>query len=170
MQFCVLAVRRPVYAHHGWQLHTTQHAVAFNTNSCSCAATKHPHVCLAPTGFFTCAGYGIGHMPSAYLGMKYGIRVWLAIITMSWGVVAMFGTMVSSANGLYWQRAALGLTGVLECFWQLWFCVTQCGRVEAMQGGGALVARARHTRLIAHETQSWCQACPGSLRQTAVCC
>lgn len=72
---------------------------------------------LPPTpGNTPCAGYGLGHMPSAYLGMKCGVRIWLAMISMSWGLVAMCGSLVKSASGLYWQRAVLGLTGMYHVY------------------------------------------------------
>lgn len=59
----------------------------------------------------SCPGYGLGHIPSAYLGMRLGMRIWYAATVISWGVVAMFAAMVKDAKGLYWQRAVLGLAG-----------------------------------------------------------
>lgn len=80
-----------------------------------CAASMSGHaLSLAPACCFVRAlhtGYGIGHIPPAYLGMKLGTQLWLGVCTISWGCVAMFAAMVQSAQGLYWQRAALGLAG-----------------------------------------------------------
>lgn len=73
----------------------------------------HTSLPPAPAALFVrCTGYGVGHIPSAYLGMKLGMRLWLGVCTISWGCVAMFAAMVHTAQGLYWQRAALGLAGV----------------------------------------------------------
>lgn len=77
-------------------------------------ATNTGHVTVLPSSNDVCAtttGYGIGHIPSTYLGMKFGIHRWFAFITTAWGVVAMFAAMVHNAPGLYWQRAVLGLAG-----------------------------------------------------------
>jgi hypothetical protein len=45
------------------------------------------------------------------MGLKYGSRIWYGVICIAWGIVAIFAAMVRDATGLYWQRAALGLTG-----------------------------------------------------------
>lgn len=57
----------------------------------------------------------MGHIPSAYMGMKFGMRGWLAFITTAWGVVSICGALVHNSLGLYLQRVALGLTGAVGC-------------------------------------------------------
>ena len=54
-------------------------------------------------------GYIILEIPSNLALHKFGARIWLARIMISWGIVATLFTWVSSATGLYWLRFLLGV-------------------------------------------------------------
>ncbi len=54
-------------------------------------------------------GYIVLEIPSNLALHKYGARRWLARIMVTWGVVAMLFTWVSSVNGLYALRFLLGV-------------------------------------------------------------
>lgn len=54
-------------------------------------------------------GYIILEVPGNLALHKFGARVWLARIMVTWGTVALLFTWVSSANGLYILRFLLGV-------------------------------------------------------------
>lgn len=54
-------------------------------------------------------GYILLEVPSNLALHKYGARRWLARIMVTWGIVALLFTWVSSANGLYTLRFLLGV-------------------------------------------------------------
>jgi MFS family permease len=54
-------------------------------------------------------GYIILEVPSNLALHKFGARMWLARIMVSWGVVALLFTWVSSVYGLYFLRFLLGV-------------------------------------------------------------
>ncbi|HXP98339.1 MAG TPA: MFS transporter [Telmatospirillum sp.] len=54
-------------------------------------------------------GYIVLEIPSNLALHKFGARVWLSRIMVSWGVVAALFTWVSSIDGLYWLRFLLGV-------------------------------------------------------------
>ena len=54
-------------------------------------------------------GYIILEVPSNLALHKFGARVWLARIMVTWGIVALLFTWVSSATGLYALRFLLGV-------------------------------------------------------------
>ena len=54
-------------------------------------------------------GYILLEVPSNLALHKIGARRWLARIMVTWGIVAMLFTWVSSATGLYWLRFLLGV-------------------------------------------------------------
>ena len=54
-------------------------------------------------------GYIILEVPSNLALHKFGARVWLARIMVTWGIVALLFTWVSSASGLYILRFLLGV-------------------------------------------------------------
>ncbi|KAF8068182.1 abaQ [Scenedesmus sp. PABB004] len=60
-------------------------------------------------GFFS-LGYGVAHVPSAFMTMRYGARWWYSSITVAWGVVATCGAVIRSRAGLCLQRFFLGVT------------------------------------------------------------
>jgi MFS family permease len=61
-----------------------------------------------PSGVFF-IGYIILEVPSNLALHKFGARMWLARIMVSWGVVALLFTWVSSVYGLYFLRFLLGV-------------------------------------------------------------
>ncbi|GJH29395.1 MFS transporter [Caballeronia novacaledonica] len=63
---------------------------------------------LAAGVFFI--GYIVLEIPSNLALHKFGARRWLARIMVTWGVVALLFTWVSSVNGLYTLRFLLGVT------------------------------------------------------------
>ena len=54
-------------------------------------------------------GYAIFEVPSNLLLHRVGARWWLSRIMVTWGIVALLFTWVSSINGLYWLRFLLGV-------------------------------------------------------------
>jgi MFS family permease len=54
-------------------------------------------------------GYIVLEIPSNLALHKYGARLWLSRIMISWGIVAALFTWVSSVSGLYWLRFFLGV-------------------------------------------------------------
>jgi sugar phosphate permease len=54
-------------------------------------------------------GYILLEVPSTLALHKFGARVWLARIMISWGIVALLFTWVSSIPGLYFLRFLLGV-------------------------------------------------------------
>jgi MFS family permease len=54
-------------------------------------------------------GYILLEVPSNLALHKFGARIWLARIMVSWGIVALLFTWVSSAFGLYALRFLLGI-------------------------------------------------------------
>ncbi|CAN7586398.1 MFS transporter [Rhizobium rhizogenes] len=54
-------------------------------------------------------GYIVLEVPSNLALHKYGARRWLARIMVSWGIVSLLFTWVSSINGLYFLRFLLGV-------------------------------------------------------------
>ena len=54
-------------------------------------------------------GYIILEVPSNLALHKFGARIWLARIMVTWGIVALLFTWVSSVNGLYILRFLLGV-------------------------------------------------------------
>jgi MFS family permease len=54
-------------------------------------------------------GYIILEVPSNLALHKFGARIWLARIMVTWGIVALLFTWVSSARGLYILRFLLGV-------------------------------------------------------------
>ena len=55
-------------------------------------------------------GYILLEIPSNLALQKFGARIWLARIMISWGIVSVLFTWVSSVSGLYWLRFLLGIT------------------------------------------------------------
>jgi MFS family permease len=54
-------------------------------------------------------GYVLLEIPSNLALHKYGARRWLARIMVTWGIVALLFTWVSSVEGLYVLRFLLGV-------------------------------------------------------------
>ncbi|MFT4110840.1 MFS transporter [Propionicimonas sp.] len=54
-------------------------------------------------------GYILLEVPSNLALHKFGARIWLARIMITWGLVAVLFTWVSSATQLYWLRFLLGV-------------------------------------------------------------
>lgn len=54
-------------------------------------------------------GYVLGEIPSNLLQVKFGARRWMARIMISWGLIASAQALVTTADGLYIMRVALGL-------------------------------------------------------------
>lgn len=54
-------------------------------------------------------GYILLEIPSNLALHKFGARRWMARIMVTWGIVALLFTWVSSATELYWLRFALGV-------------------------------------------------------------
>ncbi|MCG7505364.1 MFS transporter [Mesorhizobium retamae] len=54
-------------------------------------------------------GYIFLEVPSNLALQKFGARIWLARIMITWGIVAVLFTWVSSISGLYWLRFLLGI-------------------------------------------------------------
>lgn len=54
-------------------------------------------------------GYILLEIPSNLALHKFGARRWMARIMVTWGIVALLFTWVSSINGLYWLRFLLGV-------------------------------------------------------------
>ncbi|KAI8465365.1 MAG: major facilitator superfamily domain-containing protein [Monoraphidium minutum] len=59
-------------------------------------------------GFFY-LGYGIAHLPSAFMTMRLGARWWYSSITIAWGIVASCAAAIRSTAGLCAQRFFLGI-------------------------------------------------------------
>jgi MFS family permease len=55
------------------------------------------------------AGYIVLEIPSNLALHKFGARLWLSRIMISWGIVAALFAWVSSIQGLYWLRFLLGV-------------------------------------------------------------
>lgn len=54
-------------------------------------------------------GYILLESPSNLALQRFGARVWLARIMITWGIVSVLFTWVSSITGLYWLRFLLGI-------------------------------------------------------------
>jgi MFS transporter, ACS family, tartrate transporter len=54
-------------------------------------------------------GYVLFEVPSNVMLLKFGARIWIARILISWGIVALLGAFVQSAWQLYVQRFLLGV-------------------------------------------------------------
>ncbi|WP_422823497.1 MFS transporter [Variovorax rhizosphaerae] len=54
-------------------------------------------------------GYILLEIPSNLALHKFGARRWMARIMVTWGVIALLFTWVSSVQGLYWLRFLLGV-------------------------------------------------------------
>lgn len=58
------------------------------------------------------SGYGVFMIPSTYMTMRYGARVWYSTITILWGVIAGCGALINSPTTLYVLRFFLGAAEV----------------------------------------------------------
>ncbi len=75
-------------------------------------------------------GYIILEVPSNLALHKFGARKWLARIMVSWGIVAILFTRVSSATELYILRFLLGIAEA--GFFPALFCFFQPGCLRAI--------------------------------------
>ena len=54
-------------------------------------------------------GYILLEIPSNLALHRFGARIWLSRIMVTWGIVALLFTWVQSATQLYWLRVLLGV-------------------------------------------------------------
>lgn len=78
---------------------------------------------LASGVFFI--GYILLEVPSNLALHRFGARKWLARIMVSWGIVSLLFTWVSSVEGLYTLRMLLGIAEA--GFFPGLFCFSACG-------------------------------------------
>ena len=90
-------------------------------------------------------GYAIFEVPSNILLQKFGARVWLTRITISWGVVASLMAFARNENEFYFLRFALGAAeagffpGVIYYFTR-WLPSAERGKAIALFLSGSAIA------------------------------
>ncbi len=90
-------------------------------------------------------GYAVFEVPSNILLEKVGARIWLARITVSWGIVASSMAFVGSVAQFHWLRFALGAAeagffpGVIYCFTR-WLPAAERGKAVAIFLSGSAIA------------------------------
>ena len=90
-------------------------------------------------------GYAIFEVPSNMLLQKFGARVWLTRITISWGVVASLMAFARNENEFYFLRFALGAAeagffpGVIYYFTR-WLPSAERGKAIALFLSGSAIA------------------------------
>jgi MFS family permease len=90
-------------------------------------------------------GYAIFEVPSNLLLQKFGARVWLTRITITWGVVAALMAFVRTENEFYLLRFALGAAeagffpGVIYYFTR-WLPAAERGKAIALFLSGSAIA------------------------------
>lgn len=90
-------------------------------------------------------GYFLCEVPSNAALRRFGARVWLARIQLTWGVVACASAFVQSAHQLYLARfllgvAEAGLVPGLIAYFNYWFPLRQLARTGALLGAAVPVA------------------------------
>ena len=90
-------------------------------------------------------GYAVFEVPSNLLLERVGARIWLARITVSWGIVAASMAFVGSATQFHWLRFALGAAeagffpGVIYYFTR-WLPAAERGKAVAIFLSGSAIA------------------------------
>lgn len=90
-------------------------------------------------------GYAVFEVPSNMLLERVGARVWLARITVSWGIVAASMAFVGSVTQFHWLRFALGAAeagffpGVIYYFTR-WLPAAERGKAVAIFLSGSAIA------------------------------
>lgn len=90
-------------------------------------------------------GYAIFEVPSNLLLQKFGARLWLTRITISWGVVASLMAFARTENEFYFLRFALGAAeagffpGVIYYFTR-WLPAAERGKAIALFLSGSAIA------------------------------
>lgn len=90
-------------------------------------------------------GYFLFEVPSNFALRRYGSRVWLTRIQISWGLVACASAFVQNAHQLYLARFLLGVTEAglipgLIAYFNYWFPLRHLGKVGALLGAAVPVA------------------------------
>jgi ACS family tartrate transporter-like MFS transporter len=90
-------------------------------------------------------GYLLCEVPSNAALRRFGARVWLARIQLTWGVVACASAFVQSAHQLYLARfllgvAEAGLVPGLIAYFNYWFPIRRLARTGALLGAAVPVA------------------------------
>jgi ACS family tartrate transporter-like MFS transporter len=114
------------------------------------ALTMRKSLALTSEGFGFASGvFFIGYMlcevPSNAALRRFGARVWLARIQLTWGLVACLSAFVQSAAQLYLARfllgvAEAGLVPGLIAYYNYWFRMDQLARTGAILGAAAPVS------------------------------
>lgn len=114
------------------------------------ALTMRRDLALTSEGFGFASGvFFIGYMlcevPSNAALRRFGARVWLARIQLTWGLVACLSAFVQNANQLYAARFLLGVTEAglvpgLIAYYNYWFRMDQLARTGAILGAAAPVS------------------------------
>lgn len=90
-------------------------------------------------------GYFLFEVPSNAALRRFGARVWLARIQLTWGAIACASAFVQSAHQLYLARfllgvAEAGLVPGLIAYFNYWFPMRQLARTGALLGAAVPVA------------------------------
>ncbi|MGA0599279.1 MFS transporter [Caulobacter sp. KR2-114] len=90
-------------------------------------------------------GYLLCEVPSNAALRRFGARVWLARIQLTWGVVACASAFVQSVHQLYLARFLLGVAEAglipgLIAYFNYWFPMRQLARTGALLGAAVPVA------------------------------
>jgi sugar phosphate permease len=103
-------------------------------------------------------GYFVFQVPGGMLASAYGVRNVLPVMSLAWGLCAIWGGTAGSANELYYSRVALGVAqaGLVPCCAKVitdWFPLSRRGIISAiatssMQVGG-IAATGLSARLLA---------------------
>jgi ACS family tartrate transporter-like MFS transporter len=90
-------------------------------------------------------GYMLFEVPSNIALRRFGARVWLARIQLTWGVVACASAFVQNATQLYVARFVLGVAEAglipgLIAYYNYWFRMNQLAKAGALLGAATPVA------------------------------
>lgn len=148
--------------------------------------TQTPPACLAascPRNAFAGAfylGYGLAHIPSAFMTMQLGARWWYGGMTIAWGIVGTCAAAIQTRAGLAVQRFFLGVTeaGGLQgsgravlvapfpwyCFWGAvtHYWVGTCAAMACKHGERLMSSWGRVRMRVISLDKRWCVPCPGA--------